>query len=242
MRVYINEIRGFADALVALTMSKRTWTIERDRKIREMVRHNTCKSTGFPIAEYSGEFAEAMNKLIKYGVEHGHTTLLRYIDISITVEGLHRAAQDDFDAHAKRLDNRIVRSSTRLATFTDGEKSEWYQDKILYPFEVMSLVGIDLPDTFVNNGTTYVKTDFGYIREDLKDDKDAKRGLYPLAIPSNFIVKVQYPELCHIVQLRDENSHANPELRNMIKSLKSQLTNIYRPLGENLTRLKMEPK
>ena len=54
-----------------------------------------------------------------------HITVLRYIDISIMTEGLHRAGQDDIDAHARRFDNRIIRSSTRLAEFSDGEMSDY---------------------------------------------------------------------------------------------------------------------
>jgi hypothetical protein len=135
-----------------------------------------------------------------------------------------------------------------LATFSEGEKSQWYQDKILYPFEVLSLLGVDLPDILVvptednPEAPVFVKTDFGYVREDLQKDKDAKRGLYPLAIPSNFIFKVQYPELCHIVQFRDENGHASPELVEMIESLKQQMTELCPILGRNLTVLKMEPQ
>ena len=59
--------------------------------------------------------------LLKMGKKH--ITVLRFIDISIMTEGLHRAGQDDVDAHARRFDNRIIRSSTRLSTFSDDEIS-----------------------------------------------------------------------------------------------------------------------
>ena len=65
--------------------------------------------------------------------------------------------------------------------------------------------------------------------------------MYPLAIPSNFIAKVQYPELCHIVQHRDRYTSANPELIEMIEDVKLQLNNLFPVLGENLNRLQMQP-
>ena len=51
--------------------------------------------------------------------------MLDFVTISVTVEGIHRAGQDDWDAHAKRFDNRIIRSSTRLADFSEGEMSDY---------------------------------------------------------------------------------------------------------------------
>jgi hypothetical protein len=243
MRVYLREIRGIADSMVSLLMSKRSWTLEREIYLRGLVISNTDPDTGFPKADASEVFWEELNKVMKYGCEqYRHTTLLRFIDLSFVVEGLHRGAQDDFDSHAARLNNRIVRSSTRLATFSDGEKSAWYEDKIRYPFEVFAKLGIEIPEEILDDdGFRYVKTDFGYVREDLAEDNDSKRGLYPLAIPSNFIFKVQYPELCHIVQHRDHSSEANPELKLMIEDIKAQLTEVCEPLGRNLTVLKMQP-
>lgn len=240
MQVYVNEITGLGDACTSLLMSKRTWTREEEVAIRQACK-DCSTPDGFLTVTVSEEMKNRIASLIKWGVDNGHTTLLRYIDISITVEGLHRGAQDDFDAHAARINNRIVRSSTRLATFSNGEKSEWYRDKILYPFEAFEAMGIEIPEALVKNGVNYVLTDFGYIREDLKDDKDAKRGLYPLGIPSNFVTKIQYPELCHIVQHRDMNSHANPELKLAIEGIRTQLLERFNPLGANLNKLKMQP-
>ena len=115
------------------------------------------------------------------------------------------------------MDNRIVRSSTRLASFNDGEKSEYYQDKILYPFEAFRQMGIDIPEFVTSEGNVYVLTDFGYVREDLVDNQDAKRGLYPGAIPSNFTYKIQFPEFCHIYNHRNEEGSANPEVKKCIE-------------------------
>ena len=71
--------------------------------------------------------------------------MLRFIDISVTVEGLHRAGQDDWDSHAARFNNRIIRSSTRLASF-GYEMSEWYQDKIIPTDAALDLLGIEAPE------------------------------------------------------------------------------------------------
>lgn len=238
MRVYLNKITGLDDALVSLLMSKRSWTREKEEEIRKMVK-DALDENGFLTTKDENVLKE-MNKLVKYGIDFGHTTLLRFIDLSFTVEGLHRGAQDDFDSHAKRLDNRIVRASTRLGRFSTGEKSDYYKGKILFNEEVAELMNIEMPESVEVDGETYVKTDYGYIREDLKENNDAKRGLYPLSIPSNFIFKVQYPELCHIVQHRDKTSGANPELKEMIEMIKADLSEKFPMLGENLTKLKMQ--
>lgn len=235
LNVYLNKITGIDDALVSLLMSKRSYTREKEMMIRRMVQEELTEQ-GF-LCENSNKIIGEINKLLKY---KEHTTLLRFIDISCTVSGLHRGAQDDFDSHAKRLDNRIVRASTRLANFSETEKSQFYQDKIKYPTEILSMLNIELPEQIEENGIIYVKTDFGYVREDLKDNKDAKRGLYPLGIPSDFIFKAQYPELAHIVQHRDSTTSANPELQMMIEMLKQELTEACEPLGKNLTKIKMQ--
>jgi len=245
MEVYLNKITGISDAMISMLMSKKSWTQEKAEDIKNAVYYNVDldgRYTGVSesLKDYDEAYISNMEKLIHYGVEEGHTTLLRFIDLSFTVIGLHRAAQDDFDSHAKRLDNRIIRASTRLSDFSDGEKSDWYKGKIMFPTELENLI---LPDRIYvpNEGAWFVLTDYGYIREDLKDDRDVKRGLYPEAIPSNFIFKVQYPELCHIVQMRDKNSHAHPELQIMIEQIKDIVTRAQPWLGKNLNNLVMDP-
>jgi len=241
MRVYLNSVSGVDDAMVSLLMSKRTWTREKEEQIRRLVGENLTRE-GF-LDNPDRRFLSEVDKLIKYGVQYGHTTLLRFIDLSYTVEGLHRGAQDDFDSHAKRLDNRIVRSSTRLATFENGEKSDYYEGKIIYPFDLCKELGIELPDEITKNGKTYSRVHFGYIDQSFvgtKEENDVRRGLYPLGIPSNFIFKAQLPEFAHIVQHRDHKSEANPELIEMIESAKEQLTQKFEPLGKQLVKIKMQ--
>ena len=158
MKVYLNEITGLAPAMVSLLMSKRSWTREKEQQIYQLVR--TCTDErGAVRAEVPEEFIKKMESIITWGVYgvydrskiNGHTTLLRYIDLCFTVEGLHRYGQDDLDSHAKRMDNRIVRSSTRLAKFSDGEKSDYYKGKILYPFEAFKKLGINIPETLIDD-------------------------------------------------------------------------------------------
>jgi len=242
MKVYLNSVTGVDDALISLLISKRSWTREKEIDIRKMVRE--CLSIEGFLSTNDIKFLGEIDKLIKYGVNENHTTLLRFIDLSYTVEGLHRAGQDDFDSHTARLNSRIVRSSTRLATFNDNEKSEYYHDKILFPFEVCEALGIKLPECYyANYNDVYVKTDYGYINQKYigtKEENDVKRGLYPLSIPSNFIFKAQLPEFAHIVQHRDEETNANPELIQMIELAKKELTEAFPPLGKQLTKIKMQ--
>jgi thymidylate synthase ThyX len=137
-------------------------------------------------------------------------------------EGIHRGGQDDIDSHAKRFNNRIVRSSTRLAEFGD-EKSSYYKDKILTTDEAVKILNINLPDSIQYNGLTYVKTTNGYILEDMKDNKDVKRGLYMLSIPSNFVSQIDLCEFAHVYKERGEHGTANPEVKEWAESISNQL-------------------
>lgn len=147
-----------------------------------------------------------------------HTTLLRFVDITFVVDGLHRGGQDDFDSHAKRLESRIVRMTTRV---NDNEKlahvSDYYEGKIL-TFDDLKKI-FNLPSTVTCDGKDYVMTPFGYVKDEYKNDKDVKRGLVPLAVSSMFTVKVNITELCHIVRERAPGSAAHPELQEMIRLL-----------------------
>lgn len=230
MKAYVNKVTGIDDALVSLLMSKRSYTREKELEIRKFY-NDILMPNGQVKPNISRDelerFMEDMNKLYKWGVKYGHTTLIRYIDVSITVEGLHRGAQDDLDSHAKRMDNRIVRSSTRLATYDNNEKSDYYSDKILFPFEAYEKMGLYIPKTVIVGDLEYVKTAYGYIQKGLENNNDVKRGLYPLSIPSNCIFKVQLPELAHIYQFRcNHDGHANPELIDCVEMIRESLGNI----------------
>lgn len=234
MKVYLNEVTGIADAIVSMTMSKRTWSREGELEIRDMCNRRIdrqgkysatnplfySESINREINEIDKKYNDYLDLLVKWGWKH--ITMLRFIDFSITVEGLHRAGQDDWDAHASRYNNRIIRSSTRLATFGD-EMSEWYQDKIISTDVALASMGITTPESLVKDGVTYVKTTNGYIREDMKDNKDVKRGLYMLSIPSNFIFKVNLCEWAHVYKERNIDGTANPEVKICCESIADQI-------------------
>lgn len=224
MKVYLNEINGLWNAIVGLYMSKRSWTRDLEEAIRVQYQLNFDRwgmryfhDYGQEKRETLGpELAASLEKLCKWMPKH--ITLGRFIDFSFAVEGMHRGAQDDFDSHARRLDNRILRSSTRLAQF-GNEKSSWYQGKILTTGEACKALGMTLPEEMELNGEKYVAAQNGYIRADLADSQDVRRGLYMLSIPSNFIFKVNATEFAHIVQQRDKTGHAHPELQEAVETM-----------------------
>lgn len=220
MKVYLNKITGIDDAIVSMYFSKRSWNRGMETHIREVTKA-ILNSDGvyFPWPrDKTKEFDEWMDKLIKIGTKH--ITLLRFIDFSFTVEGIHRAGQDDWDAHAKRFDNRIIRASTRLATFEGDEMSDWYKGKIMTMDQVLRSIDAEVPEKITDeNGTLFVRATNGYIREDLKDDKDAKRGLYMECIPSNFIFKVNLTEWAHVYKMRNKSTNANPEVKQLCENI-----------------------
>lgn len=228
MKVTVNSITGFEDAFVAMYISKRTWTPELDKEIR-----STCNKV---IDEYGhikdrcspenlAKFNEWLFTLLKMGKKH--ITVLRFIDISIMTEGLHRAGQDDVDAHARRFDNRIIRSSTRLATFTDDEVSDFYKDKVITTNKALNILGINIPDSFEYKGNRYVKSPNGYVKEEYENNKDVKRGLYMLSIPSNFISKISLCEWGHVFQQRNKDGGANPEVKEWAEEVMKQISDFH---------------
>lgn len=231
MEVKLVEMHSLRDCLRSLYESKRSWNKDVEARLESLC--NNLSYNGKPIDWMldDDDFKKEVDKLFKYGRKH--TTLLRFLDMSVVVSGLHRGATDDFDSHAKRLENRIVRSSTRLAKYGEGEMSDWYKGKIL-PLDLVvnNKLGIELPEKIVDEGETFVRTINGYIREDLKDNNDVLRGLYMLSIPMNFTFKVNVIEFAHIYRERGSkaggaNGTAAPELQEMVESLASQLQNWY---------------
>lgn len=220
MRVFLNKITGVEDAIISMFMSKRTWTPELNQKIIDVCDECLDRDGRYFPANASDEsvslFEGWMSSLIRFGRKH--ITMLRFIDFSVTVEGLHRGGQDDWDSHAKRFDNRIIRSSTRLATF-DNEMSSYYEDKIVPTDIALAALGIVTPDKIVYEGKTYVKAVNGYILEEFKDSKDVKRGLYMLSIPSNFIFKCNVTEYAHVYKERNEDGSANPEVKELCEEI-----------------------
>ena len=226
MKVYLNEITGMADALVSMYMSKRSWTPELDKEIRDNFR--ICESGTHDVEAYL-KARDATEKRIRSFLKYAwkHTAMLDFVTISATVEGIHRAGQDDWDAHACRFNNRIIRASTRLADFKEGEMSDFYKGKII-PTDVAVkelFSNHSLPEEMWVDGQKYVKSVNGYIREDLKDNRDVKRGLYMESIPSNFIFKCNMAQWAHVYRLRNKNGTANPEVKQLAEMLQDEIEN-----------------
>lgn len=226
MKVYLNRIDGVDDAIISMFLSKRTLTRELEMKIRsEVLQYSASNYYGdIPLGALLG-LSEKLNdwlkKLFKWGVHH--ITMLRFIDLSFSVYGLHRAGQDDLDSHAMRMNNRIIRSSTRLADFSQGEVSEYYADKIIPTDVALAYLGIKTPDEIEYEGRSYVRAANGYIVKGMENNKDAKRGLYMLSIPSNFIFRINLTEFAHVYKERNANGGANPEVKTAVESMADQL-------------------
>lgn len=227
MNVYVNAIDGIGDAIVSMMMSKRTWNCALDAEIRTVcdlvnnIHGRFLPRTGdddYRPAEYFDAYDSYMEKLLKWGTIH--PTLLRFIDLSITVEGLHRAGQDDWDAHAMRFQNRILRSSTAFAKFEQNEISDFYADKIIPTDVALNSLGLDVPQIITtDDGIKYVKCVNGYVREDLKDTKSVLRGLYMLSIPSNFIFRCNFADWSHVYKERGKHGGANPEVKELAERI-----------------------
>lgn len=236
MNLYVNAISGIDDAMVSMLMSKRSWTREKEIHLREICQkvlrpNGSLKDHDFSLSSELEEFTRWMDKLVKWGQRH--ITILRFIDMSVTVEGLHRAGQDDWDSHAKRFNNRIIRSSTRLADFS-YELSDWYKDKIIPTDLALKEMGITLPDVLEYDGDKYVKSINGYIKSGHENNPDVKRGLYMLSIPSNFIFKVDLAEWSHVYKERNQYSNANPEVKQLCEGIAEQLQQFHGQLTRDL--------
>lgn len=233
MNITVNSISGFEDAFVAMYISKRSWTPELDKEIRDVC-DDVLDRHGFIKLSCDVESLEKFNNWLEMLLRMGrkHITILRYIDISIMTEGLHRAGQDDVDAHARRFDNRIIRSSTRLAEFSDGEMSDFYKGKIIPTDQALEILNINIPDSFEFMGRTYYKSPNGYVKEGFEKNKDVKRGLYMLSIPSNFISKINLCEWGHVFKERNQNGGANPEVKEWAEEVMKQINSYH----EQITR------
>lgn len=253
MYFQLTDVSGIPEAITALTMSKRHFDSCKYHQLKKDIRDITTFTGAFlDVTDFASnlglnsseaerrikvreEIIDKMNKVAKYGagvggdawLDDGHDTLLRFIDVTFITVGLHRAAQDDLDAHAKRFDSRIVRESTRLAQFGDGERSEWYSTRIRSIEDMLkATTTVELPDEYTDEeGVRWVKSAFGYIRADLvhsPEVKDVKRGLYPESIPSNAIWKINLYDLRHVYKRRNKFTHASPELKMGIEDLADQ--------------------
>lgn len=224
MRVQLNSITNIDDALLTMYFSRGTWTWEIDREVRKMVDSCTDRRGNYigGLAENIEKYTKTMTTWLKYAPKH--STMASFIGLSFTVEGLHRAGQDDWDAHAKRMDNRIIRQSTRLGTLPEDAKSDFYKDKILTYHEAMTILGIETPDEIEHDGKTYVKVHDGYVLKGMEKNRDAHRGLYHLAFPSNFTFEINLAQFAHVYRLRNDKGGANPEVKQLAEQCMSLIT------------------
>lgn len=221
MELYLNRVDGIDDGILTMYYSKRSIDREFEKHVRETVSNcvNLTWNEDVPVGAITADHNNETNKEFFHWLDmffkmtQNHITIGRFVDFSFTVYGLHRAGQDDWDAHAKRMENRIIRSSTRLADFNSGEMSDYYKDKILPTDIALTALGIITPEELEYNGKTYVKAVNGYILKGLENKKDVKRGLYMLSIPSNFIFKINLTEASHIFKERRPAGTANPEVK-----------------------------
>lgn len=227
MKIYLNRIDGFDDAIISMFLSKRTLTRELECEIRKEV--NSCTENSFnellPLGAFlhkTDKLNDWLHKLRKWCPKH--ITMGRFLDFSFSVYGMHRAGQDDIDSHAKRMENRIIRSSTRLADFSQGEMSSFYEGKIIPTDVALAVMGIQTPEELEYNGQIYVKGVNGYILKGMENNKDVKRGLYMLSIPSNFIFKMNLTEYAHMFKERNQDGTANQEVKDCIESATDQLS------------------
>lgn len=232
MKATVNSITGFEDAFVAMYISKRSWTPELDKEIRGVCKDVLDKNGNINSWTAKEGNIEKFNKWLEMLLRMGkrHITVLRYIDISIMTEGIHRGGQDDIDSHSKRFENKIIRSSTRLAEYSDGEMSDYYKGKIIPTDQALKILEIDIPESFEYMGRTYVKAPNGYVREEYKNNKDVKRGLYMLSIPSNFVSKINLCEWGHVFKERNNDGSANPEVKTWAEEVMRQITSMHKQI------------
>ena len=227
MQVFLNRVDGIDDAIMSMFFSKRTMNRELEQHIRQVCRENqdlTCERgdvLGALKDELTIEMNDWLNKVFKWG--KSHITMLRFLDLSFTVYGLHRGSQDDLDSHAKRMENRIIRASTRLGSFEGGEMSEYYEGKIIPTDVALAHLGITTPDEIEYEGQTYVRGVNGYILKGMENQNDVKRGLYMLSIPSDFIFRINLTEFAHVYKERNAKGTAHPELKTAVEEMFEQI-------------------
>ena len=246
MNVYLQSITGWDEALSSLYMTRGNWTPELSEQIHKecdfmFTRDGTLNINPEDSEHLSEEekvlydsFMNRCKMLFSFGARH--TTMMRFIDFSFVIDGLHRGAQDDWDAHAKRYDNRIIRLSTRVTSMKkvineghDIIMSDYYKDKVLTLGETANILGMEFPEEFEYNGKTYVRSINGYVDKN-QQSPDVKRGLYPLGLSSTFVFKCNLCEYPHVRSLRigkteglPESGHAHPEIWELVKKIDKEL-------------------
>lgn len=226
MNVILHNVWGLPDAVVSMMISTGRWTPEKEEDIRKIFQECLDEKGFWKVKDtvYNKQCMEQadkyMQRLVKWGTQH--ITLLRFVNFSATVQGLHRAGQDDWDAHAQRFNNRIIRMSTRYCE-CDTSVSDYYKDKIIPTDVYLEKNNIEIPNEITVDGVEYVKGVNGYIRKDLQNQQDVKRGLYMLSLPSNYIFQCDITQWSHVYKERCNGGHAHPEVKECCEMLCDRL-------------------
>ena len=252
MVVKINRFTGISDAIKSMFISKGNLTDELESRI-DIICEEFSNPNGFMIndeilygwirenEEDSPELHDELTKdydqlqrwlssLSKIMVKH--ITLGRFIDFSATVRGIHRAGQDDWDAHARRFDNRILRASSRFGALEDF--SDYYKDKIMTTDSFLAKTIEDpeqrwklLPQQYMDeNNEMWSYTGDGYVKTVYANNKDVTRGLKHLGEGSTFIFSCNITEFAHVYKQRNEHGTAHPEVKELAENLADQLHEI----------------
>lgn len=241
MEVYLQAISGWDDAITSMYMTKGNWTPELGDRIhkecdftfdrRGRLRHYKDFLLLSPEEkDLRDKCLNRISSLFRFGKRH--ITMMRFLDFSFVVTGLHRGAQDDWDAHEHRFNSRIIRLSTRIGAMKnavnngkDIQLSDFYKDKVMTLSEVLDYLNIDIPNEIEKDGKTFVRSINGYVDKD-NESYDVKRGLYPLGLSSAFIFKCNLCEYPHVRSLRrrktegfPESGHAHPELWDLVDEI-----------------------
>ena len=229
-----DELREYNAVLSALSAKRQhVLSSESDTKIHPDVEIDLVRS-----------FENRLSKVFKIGKKH--ITLLRFIDFAFMIDGLHRGGTDDFDSHAERFDNRIIRMSTRTeklyGTNPKIALSDYYNEKIIPFGEFIKIItlesGVDvetiLPLKININDKDYVRTFGGYVLETEQNNPDVLRGMIPLAISNVFGFKSCITEFAHVVKMRDFNGDAHEEIKIMVYGITKLLNLIHALLAYDL--------
>ena len=124
MEVFLNRVDGIDDAIISMFLSKRTLTREMEMDIRNKTAAHSRKTydgqnPAGSLVSPSEQLCDWLSRLFKWGIRH--YTMLRFIDLSFTVYGLHRGGQDDLDSHAMRMNNRIKPLSQKIGKVSPGQ-------------------------------------------------------------------------------------------------------------------------
>lgn len=232
MNITYFKVDGWDGAIRSMYMSKNTYTNDLEERLRRVEEDNFSTSDeGLHVSGYrklrKDEFdwyESQKEKVIKWGAVHYN--LLKFVEITCTVSGLHRGAQDDFDAHAERFDTRIIRMSSREKNnMTLTDVSDYYDGKILTFTDLIDK--FKLPESTLYNDAIYVRTPLGYVREDCVENKDVRRGLVPLAVSSTFTFKCDIAEFCHVFRERNADGNAHPELKELVEMIAKRLNDVH---------------